>query len=94
MHNTKTIQELMLLDDSKMITGRYVIHCLSHSLPETVVTLTVDGRTEHCGSVASIESYKEPDEELESLFTNGLIVDEWFKVDSPDAHTRIVYEVL
>ena len=94
MHDTKEIQELMLMDDTIMMTGNYVIHCISHSHPETVVTLTVDGHTEHCGGKASIESYKEPDEELESLFTNGLIVDEWFKVESPDAHTRIVYEVL
>jgi len=88
------IQELMLMDDTIMFTGKYVIHCISHSKPQTVVTLTVDGHTEHVGSKASIESYRVPDEEMDLLFTNGLIVDGWFKVESPDAHTRIVYEVL
>lgn len=84
----------MLIDDSIIITGRYVIHCISHSNAETVVTLTVDGHTEHVGSKASIESYRVSDKDMDLFFTNGLIVDEWFKVESPDAHTRIVYEVL
>ena len=70
----------------KMFKGDYVITQLSHSNPDTEVVLTADGDVIHTGKYASIVRLADGE-----LF-KGLHVHEWFKVESPDAHTIIYTE--
>lgn len=74
---------LMVNSEVKMFKGDYLITQISHSNPETHVSIYADGDLIHLGKYATILQLADG-----KLF-KGLHVHEWFKVDAPDAHVII-----